>query len=60
MLEWMEESDEVTRTLPMSGALRAWTLVVEMSSVGREMRLRLIVPVGYLTLPSRTGMEILS
>jgi hypothetical protein len=36
--------------LRISGAVKAWTLVVEINSVGREMRVRLIVPWGYRTL----------
>lgn len=39
--------------LRMSGAVNAWTLVVEINSVGREMRLRLMVPGEYLTLVPR-------
>ncbi len=38
----------------MSGAVRAWTLVVEINSVGREMRLRSIVPGAYLTVVLRS------
>ena len=41
--------------LRMSGAVKAWTLVVEINSVGSEMRLRLMVPGGYLTLVPRLG-----
>jgi len=39
--------------LRISGAVRAWTLVVEISSVGREMRLRSMVPGAYLTVVLR-------
>lgn len=37
----------------MSGAVRAWTFVVEINSVGREIKLRSI----YLMLFPRTGVE---
>ena len=55
---WMElAEDELVsdppETLRMSGALRAWTLVVERSSVGREILARLIVPGAYLTVQDR-------
>lgn len=42
---------ELAIALGMSGAVRAWTLVVEMSSVGSEIFARLIVPGVYLTVP---------
>jgi hypothetical protein len=45
-----EDDPEMFR---MSGAVSAWTLVVEISSVGREMRLRSIVPGAYLTVVLR-------
>lgn len=45
-----EDDPEMLR---MSGAVNAWTLVVEINSVGREMRWRLMVPGGYLTLVPR-------
>lgn len=45
-----EEDDDALR---MSGAVRACTLVVEINSVGREMRVRLIVPCAYRTLVPR-------
>lgn len=50
-----EETDpeEDPVVLRMSGAVNAWTFVVEINSVGREMRLRLMVPGGYLTLVPR-------
>ena len=59
MMEEFEEADEeielAVRSL-MLGAFKAFTFVVESSSVGSEMRLRLIVPVANLTLPSRVGV----
>lgn len=39
--------------LRMSGAFKAWTLVVEISSVGRDMRFRSMVPGAYLTVVLR-------
>lgn len=36
--------------LRMSGAVKACTLVVEINSVGKEMRVRSMVPDGYLTV----------
>ena len=58
-LELMEEFEDDTDMdrVEMSGAFRALTLVVEISSVGKEMSSRLIVPAGYLTLPSRDGVD---
>lgn len=47
---------EEPEALRISGAINAWTFVVESSSVGREMRLRLIVPGVYLTLVPRWGV----
>lgn len=44
-------------TLRISGAVKAWTLVVEINSVGREIRLRLMVPWGNLTLVPRWGIS---
>lgn len=40
----MIEADEEPETLRISGAVNACTLVVEINSVGREIKLRLIVP----------------
>jgi len=56
-----DESDPVEdpERLRISGAVNAWTLVVEISSVGREMRLRSIVPGAYLTVVLR-GIAICS
>lgn len=54
--ELMLEFEDATEREPISGALRACTFVVEINSVGREMRLRLMVPAAYLTLPSRMGI----
>jgi len=55
---WMElEEDELvsepSEILRISGALRAWTLVVERSSVGREILARLIEPAVYLAVRDR-------
>lgn len=56
-IEDMSEPAEDPDTLRMSGAVKACTLVVEMSSVGNDMRLRLMVPGGYLTVfPRTTGV----
>lgn len=54
-----EESDEadVADTDLMSGAVRACMFVVEINSVGREIMLRLMVPVAYRTVPLRPGGE---
>lgn len=43
-----EALDEALETDRMSGAFSAWTLVVESSSVGREMLERFIEPDAYL------------
>ena len=51
--ELFEEPLEVDR---MSGAFRAWTLVVERSSVGKEIFERSMVPAGYLKETS-VGVE---
>lgn len=56
--ELMESADEVdeamsAEVLRMSGAFRACTLVVLMSSVGSEIFARLIVPGVYRTLQLR-------
>lgn len=50
--ERMDALDEALEMDRMSGALSAWTLVVERSSVGKEMLERLMVPVAYLKAPS--------
>ena len=55
---WTESDEdelvsEPLETLRMSGALRAWTLVVERNSVGREILARLMVPGAYLTVQDR-------
>jgi hypothetical protein len=47
------DPEDDAEMLRMSGAFNAWTLVVEISSVGREMRLRSIVPGAYLTVVLR-------
>lgn len=52
LLDETEPADE-PEILRISGAVKAWTLVVEISSVGREMRLRSIVPGAYLTVVLR-------
>jgi len=51
----LEEIEPVEEPEPvrMSGAVKACTFVVEINSVGNEMRLRLIVPAAYLTLVPR-------
>ncbi len=49
------EPVEEPEALRMSGAVKACTFVVEINSVGSEMRLRLIVPGAYLTLVPRWG-----
>ena len=43
--------------LIMSGAFKACTLVVEMSSVGREIMFLRIVPGAYLEVPERVSPE---
>jgi len=48
-METAEEPD----ALRISGAFKACTLVVEINSVGRDMRLRLIVPMECLILAPR-------
>jgi len=54
---WIESDEELASepvdTLRMSGALRAWTLVVERSSVGREILALLMVPGAYFTVQDR-------
>lgn len=45
-----DEDPEMDR---ISGAFKAWTLVVEINSVGREIRLRSMVPVANLTVVLR-------
>lgn len=40
----------------ISGALYAWTLVVEMSSVGKEIISRRMLPAAYLTVLLRLGV----
>ena len=47
------EPVEDSEACRMSGAVKAWTLVVEINSVGSEMRLRLIVPETCLKLVPR-------
>jgi len=49
------DEPEDPEILRISGAVKAWTFVVEISSVGREIRWRLMVPGAYLTLVPRTG-----
>lgn len=51
--ELMEAPEDEALRLLMSGALKALTFVVEINSVGREMRFRSIVPGKYRPLPSR-------
>jgi hypothetical protein len=41
----------------MSGAVNAWTLVVEMSSVGSEIISLLMVPGAYLEVPDLVGVD---
>lgn len=54
-----EELDDADENFPISGAVKACTLVVEMSSVGREIILRLMVPGAYLTVfPLASGEEV--
>lgn len=58
---WIEsEEDELLSEPPedfrMSGALRAWTFVVERNSVGREILALLMVPGVYLTVRDRGRM----
>jgi len=52
LLEEIEPVEE-PEAVRMSGAVKACTFVVEINSVGNEMRLRLIVPAAYLTLVPR-------
>lgn len=52
-----ESLDEALEMVRMSGALSAWTLVVEMSSVGKEMLDRLMVPAAYLKEASEGAEE---
>lgn len=47
------EPEDDPEMLLISGAVRACTLVVEINSVGKEMRLRSIVPGAYLTVVLR-------
>ena len=49
--ELTESAEDEAETDLISGAVRAWTFVVEMSSVGREIMSRLIVPGAYLEVP---------
>jgi len=50
------DEDDDEEILRMSGALSAWTFVVEISSTGMEICARLIVPGAYLTvLPLARG-----
>ena len=51
--ELTESAEDEPETDLISGAVRAWTFVVEMSSVGREIISRLIVPGAYLGVPDR-------
>lgn len=55
--EFIDPAEDPPETLRMSGAVKACTFVVEMSSVGREMRLRLMVPGAYLTVLPRCIAE---
>lgn len=41
----------------ISGAVNAWTLVVEMSSVGSEIISRLMVPGAYLVVPDLVSVD---
>jgi len=58
LMEELDEPDDDVEIDRMSGAVRAWTLVVEISSVGREIKLRLMVPAGYLTDPPLVGIDV--
>ncbi len=51
-----EAFDEALDMDRMSGALRAWTLVVDRSSVGKEIFERSMVPAAYLNETS-LGVE---
>lgn len=53
--ELIEAPDEAEIDL-ISGAFRAWTFVVLMSSVGKEIISLLIVPAAYLTVPDLLGV----
>jgi len=54
----LPESTEAEEPLSdaISGAVRAWRFVVEINSVGRDIKLRLMVPAAYLTLVPRLGV----
>jgi hypothetical protein len=54
----LPESTEAEEPLSdaISGAVRAWRFVVEINSVGRDIKLRSMVPVAYLTLVPRLGV----
>ena len=53
LAELIDPADD-PETSRMSGAVKAWTLVVEISSVGKEIRLRSMVPGAYLTVVLRS------
>jgi hypothetical protein len=55
LTEALDDEAETDRT--MSGAVNACTFVVEMSSVGKEIKSRLIVPGVYRTVPDLGGVE---
>jgi len=62
---WLELTDEPEDSvdLPiegMSGALRAWTLVVEINSVGKEIMSRRMLPAAYLMVLLRLGATSVS
>lgn len=55
--ELTDAPEDVAETDRISGAVKAWTFVVEISSVGREIISRLIVPAAYLTVLDRAGVN---
>jgi hypothetical protein len=55
--ERKEALDEALEADRISGALKAWTLVVERSSVGKEILERSMVPAAYLNETSPAAEE---
>ena len=53
--ELTESADDEADTELISGAFKAWTFVVEISSVGREIMSRRIVPGAYRAVPERVN-----
>ena len=52
-----DDADDEAEMDRMSGAFNAWTFVVDINSVGRDIMFLRMEPVAYRTVPFRVGEE---